>query len=143
MASKFIRLAIHMARTRTNIVAVRALCVLTTSILLASCAGGASHVPPPWQLPGAAAGTAIENGIYGRRRVKVKKYLRANWAEIQTDIRAGGGVHMSRAFDLAKVAPAKRLEVLKEIKARPDIYQAGSLEENIEVLTVTLMVHSN
>ena len=86
-------------------------------------------------------GSTIENGAYGRRRAKVKNHLRGNWVQSQADIRAGGGAIITKAFDLARVAPAKRNEVLKEIKARPDIYQAGSLEDNIEMLTVTLMVH--
>ena len=122
---------------------MRLLCLLTVSVALSACAGGASHVPPLWQLPGAAVGSTIDNEVYGRRRAKVKKYVAENWIQIQTDISLGGGVALNRAFDLAKIAYAKRVGVLKEIKARPDIYQAGSLVENIEMLTVTLMVHKN
>lgn len=109
--------------------------------LLTSCSNGPSHIPAPWQLPGAAAGTVIENATYGRRRSRVKNFVRENWAPLQMNIDRGGGVVMENAFDLARIETAKRIDILTEIKTHPEIYRVGSLEDKIEMLTVTLMVH--
>jgi hypothetical protein len=54
-------------------------------------------------LPGAAIGTAVENGVYNARRGRVKSCLAANHAAILADIRTGSGPALSAAMDLARV----------------------------------------
>ena len=112
--------------------------------VLGACASDdASHIPPVWQIPGAAAGAVIENGLYNQRRKRVKSYIAAHYAAFLSDIAAGGGAVSTQAFTRAHIDPAKQARVMGEIKTHPEIYQTGSLEEDIENITVLLMVSAN
>ena len=96
---------------------------------LAGCSGP-SHLPPPWELPGAALGSVIENAAYGARRERVAAYLTLN----QFD---------EGAMDIAGVPPDRRDEVVSEFTASPDIYldKANPNRIDVESVTVLLMVY--
>jgi len=102
-----------------------------------------NHIPPLWQLPGAAAGNILENSIYSGRRRKVERYTAAHYDMIITDINSGGGAALTKALDLARVRSERRGFVIEEINANPDVYFRGTRAENIEMLVVVFMVHSN
>ena len=112
-------------------------------LLLASCTQ-TSHVPAPWQLPGAAVGTAIDNAMYGSRRNKVKTFIQNNYASLKADVTADQGETLSELFKIANVK-SKQTELLKELQNPESAYvvNASLSEEGLEKLTVAVMVHSD
>lgn len=100
-----------------------------------------SHLPAPWQLPGAALGSVFENTVYGARRRKVQNFIAQNYELLTNDIQNQGGLFLKQAFDMAHVKPARRGELLRDIHTHPDIYFAGSKTQNIENLVVAFMVY--
>ncbi len=111
-------------------------------ITLSACqTDSAGHLPASWQLPGATLGSVFENTVYGVRRRKVENFIAQNYDPLTSDIQAQSGPFLDRAFDLARVAPARRGELLHNIHSRPDIYFAGPETQNIECLVVAFMVY--
>lgn len=111
-------------------------------LALSACTG-ASHIPPPWEIPGAVIGTTIGNARYEARRKKVKTYLTLHYALILDEISRGQGAHINEACRLGNVPPDQFNIVTTEIAAHPDIYLSGPPEQNIERMTVAIMVHGN
>ncbi len=109
---------------------------------LAGCSGEASHIPPLWQLPGAAISSAIGNAGYDAKRGRVKQMVTRNERAIAMEIDAGGGVRLTEAMRAARIDPAIYGTVLKELRDHPDIYRSGD-GLKIEPVTVALMVHGN
>ena len=105
------------------------------ALALAGCGGEASHLPPPWQWPGAAIGSAVENAAYEERRRRVKAHVAATLPALEAEIAAGSGPGLDRAMALATVPPARRDEALAALRTTP------RTEDRAEALTVTLMVH--
>jgi len=104
---------------------------------------GASHIPPPWEIPGAVIGTTIGNARYEAKRNKVKTALTENYGYILQELRMGQGPYFTHACSLARVASADCINVHQEIISNPDIYLSRSPDENIESMTVAIMVHGN
>ena len=113
------------------------------AVFVCAACSGASHIPPPWELPGAAAGSAIENARYNAKRKRVKSYLSDHYDELQTDLLIGHGPALSAALEEADVTGEKAAALVAEIRNNPDIYLKKSEAENIEALTVAFMVHSD
>ncbi len=111
---------------------------------LAGCqSGGANHIPPPWQYPGAAIGSAIENTAYKARRRKVERFTSDNYKEIVANIQNGGGAALTQALALARVPVSRHSEFRAAIMDDPNIYFSGPRTQNIERLVVAFMVHGN
>ena len=105
------------------------------AIALAGCGGEASHLPPLWQWPGAAVGSAVGNAAYEARRERVRIHVAASLPAFERDMAAGGGPSLERGFALASVPQARRGEALAARRATP----RG--DDAVEALTVPLMVH--
>ncbi len=116
--------------------------LLLIVILLAGCSGGPSHIPPLWQLPGAAVSSAYENAGYDAKRGRVKQIVSRHSAEIAAEIDAGGGIRLTEAMVAAGVPEATRPMLLTDFRSRPDIYRNWRGVQ-IEPVTVALMVHGN
>ncbi len=111
--------------------------ILLAAALGSGCAGqSASHLPHPLALPGAAIGTAIENGIYGARRRQVSDWVQTHHAKLIAQIRAGGGGHLQHAMDLARVPQQDRQALIHRLTSDLALYQSDP-----EALIVALMVH--
>ena len=105
-------------------------------LLLAACTREASHVPNPVLLPGHAVSSAVSNAAYGARRDRVKSHVETHHIPIIEEIKTGGGAHLSRAMDLARVPVARRRALILRLQADRALYQTDA-----EALTVALMVH--
>jgi len=112
------------------------------AILLAGCSGEPSHIPPLWQLPGAAVSSTFENARYDAKRGRVKQIVSRHATEIAAEIDAGGGIRLTEAMVAAGVPEATRPMLLTDLRSRPDIYRNGR-GVKIEPVTVALMVHGN
>ncbi len=114
--------------------------------MMAGCVGGeASHLPPLWQMPGAAAVAGFENVTYGARRNRVKSYIRDNENGVLDDIMRGGGVLLDEAINVARVGVDRRAALIAELRGNPGIYlhTLKSDRLNIEAVTVALMVYGD
>lgn len=116
------------------------------SILIATgfagCAGEASHIPPLWQLPGAAVSSAFENASYDAKRGRVEQIVSLHRDAIAAEIDAGGGPRLTEAMVAAGVPDAVRPVLLNDLRSNRDIYRDGRALK-IEPVTVALMVHGN
>ena len=111
---------------------------------LAGCqSGGASHIPAPWQYPGAAISNVIENTAYKARRRKVERFTSDNYKEIVANIQNSGGAALTHGLGLARVPVSRHSEFWAAIMDDPNIYFNGPRERNIERLVVAFMVHGN
>lgn len=110
---------------------------------MAGCSTGPSHVPPLWQLPGAAISSAVSNAAYDARRAGVKRLVARHERALVAEIEAGGGPASGAALDAARVPAAERGAVLAELRDRPDIYRRRDDRDRIDVeaVTVALMVY--
>ena len=115
------------------------ICVLT----LTACTHGASHLPLPHQLPGAAVGSAIDNASYKARRNKVKAAIQPHVDFIMADAARGGGPTFDMTCRVANVSPGKCAELLGQIAQDDHIYQVGTFSERLEKLTVAFMVYGD
>ena len=116
--------------------------VLFGTTALIGCSSDASHLPAPWEIPGAVVGNSIENAAYGARRKKLGAFIQKNYPALRNQLAIGGGPILSRAFDIAKIRPEHRQKVIDEINQHPEIYRTKDRAQNIEALVVTMMVHS-
>ncbi len=105
-------------------------------LALTGCTSAPSHIPNPLVLPAAGLSTAIENGVYGARRKKVKRFVAQNWTAIQTDITKQGGAALTEAMDIAGVLSDKRPALIREVSDN-SVHRTSA-----ETMTVALMVHS-
>lgn len=110
-------------------------------IALTACTG-ASHIPGPWEIPGSVIGTTIGNARYEAKRDKVKAYLTLYYDIILTELSGGRGEHIFALYEHADVPREKFSIITQEFVSNPNIYQNGSSGENIEKMTITIMVHS-
>lgn len=116
---------------------------LTMGLVLCGCSTGPSHLPAPWELPGAVVTTTVGNAVYGARRKKVASYLSENINAIASDVRAGYGPHLQTLYDVAKVR-SKQGELLSELKrGYGEYFPPQPIPESLERLTVAVMVHSD
>ena len=114
--------------------------ILISTLSLGGCASkDASHIGNPLTLPGRAIINGIQNASYDARRSKVKTYVSNNLPNIYRDIDAGGGPNLQDVMDIARVAPARRPELIAELYANPQIYR----QSDIEPLVVAIMVHAD
>ncbi len=114
------------------------------SLVLTAChTDSPSHIPPLWQLPGAAAGSVFDNALYTSRRRKVERFTTENFETIMADIQKGGGPVLTKVLGLARVPSEQRQFVIDDVRAHPEIYLKGPRSGDIETLVITLMVHSN
>jgi len=111
----------------------------------AGCSGEASHIPPLWQLPGAAVSSAIGNAAYDARRGEVKRLVTLHEQAMVAEIGAGGGPHLMAAMDTARVPGERRAALLSELWGNPQIYRHPDNRDrlDIEAVTVALMVYGN
>lgn len=108
------------------------------ALVVAGCSTNApSHVPNPVLLPAYAAGNALQNASYNARRSKVKAYVSRSIEDILHDIQAGGGPKLNEGYDLAGVAAGRRPALTAMLKREPN------LRQDVEALTVSLMVHGD
>ncbi len=114
-------------------------------LLFPACASAndGSHLPRPWEIPGAVIGGGIENSLYKARRGRVKAHVAANFDAIMAEMQAGYGPALERGFGLAKVKAEKRPQLIREVLSHPEIYLEGTRPEQIEKLTVAFMVHGD
>ncbi len=110
--------------------------MLAQLVLVAGCAGEASHVPPLWQLPGAAIGAAASNAAYAARRARVRAAVEASLPGLL----ARRPDATESVLSAARIAPDRRAEAIAALDAelmRPVADRAA----RIEGITVVLMVH--
>jgi len=110
--------------------------------LLSACSC-ASHIPPPWELPGAAIGSAIENAGYSAKRKRLKQFLADNFDELKSDIDLSGGAALTKAYALSNIPAETQSSLLSEFQTHPEIYFQKSAEENLEAVTVAFMVYGD
>jgi len=112
-------------------------------LLFAGCTQ-TSHIPAPWELPGAVIGTTFENAVYGSRRKKVKHFIQTNYSQLKSDVEAGKGDVLSELFVIAKLK-TKRQELLAELQNSESAYfvEENLAEEGLEKLVVAVMVYSD
>lgn len=118
---------------------------LVVLLIFPACASGndGSHLPRPWEVPGAVIGGGIENSLYKARRQRVKAHIAANFDAIMAEMPDGNGPALERAFELAKVRTDKRPQITSEVLTHSEIYLAGTRPEQIEKLTLAFMVHGD
>lgn len=100
------------------------------------CGTGPSHLPNPVLLPGQAVTTGFENAAYNARRNRVSTHVEAHHALIMSDVVAGTGPQLTKAMDLARVAPARRPALTQVMQEDMALYRRDP-----EALVVALMVH--
>lgn len=110
---------------------------------LSACQSGPSHLPPLYQIPGAAIGSAIENNRYASRRSKVKASIAPHLDFILADADKGGGTTFELSCKTARVSPPKCIELAKKISQDAHIYRVGTFDERIEKLTAAFMVYGD
>ena len=110
---------------------------------MAGCSTGPSHIPPLWQLPGAAVSSAVSNAAYDARRSDVKRLVTRDERAMIGEIERGGGPALDRAMDAARIPPENRPGVIAELGSAPDIYRRSDDRSrmDIEAVTVALMVY--
>ena len=110
---------------------------------MAGCSTGPSHVPPLWQLPGAAVSSVVSNAAYDARRSDVKRLVTRDERAMIAEIERGGGSALDRAMDAARIPPGKWEEVVAELGSAPDIYRRSDDRSrmDVEAVTVALMVY--
>lgn len=90
-----------------------------TLVLLTACSGDANHLGNPLMLPVSGVNTAIDNAAYSRRRGAVELIVKSERDAIVSDIRAGGGTTLERAFDTAMVPiedrPARVIQLQSDL----------------------------
>ncbi len=96
-----------------------------------------SHVPNPVLFPVYAAGNAIHNARYNKRRAVVKAHVKKTFDLLIAEIQAGGGPNLELGYDLAAVPVPKRPALTAMLSQDPN------LRRDIEAVTVSLMVHSD
>ncbi|MCF2903890.1 hypothetical protein L0666_02735 [Octadecabacter sp. CECT 8868] len=106
--------------------------------LLSACSTEANHIGNPLLLPIHAVGNAVSNATYGQRRGQVEVFVKTNHPALITDIRAGGGVTLTEAFDIANVPPAARAPHTLQMQSDLALYT-----NNLGALVVAIMVVSN
>ncbi|MBU2982407.1 hypothetical protein KO498_11365 [Lentibacter algarum] len=107
---------------------------VTALLMLASCDAG--HLGNPLLLPVSGLTTGIENASYNTRRKKVSDYVLMHHAALMQEALASGGPHLTEAYALARVAPARHAVLTKRIATDQALYR-----QDAEALTVALMVH--
>lgn len=120
----------------------RTLLSATLALTLIACTG-ASHIPPPWEIPGAVIGTTIGNARYEAKRKKVKTYLADHYDIILAQLNSGGGANVHEAYRLANVPAGELAKLTQELSTNPQIYLNGPPDQNIENMTVAIMVHGD
>jgi hypothetical protein len=115
------------------------------ALLLSACSNNASHLPSPFELPGALIGTVVENATYGARRQRVKQYVIANYPALRAEAAAGQGPYLDSVMNLAGISAAdKRAQVRREFQNDHAKYFPGetAATTDVEPIVVVLMVHS-
>ena len=123
---------------------VKTLLVLVPPLVVAAgCASGPSHIPPAWQLPGAAISTAMENATYAQRRSAVKAHVDHSLEDLKHEAATGkGGTSIAQGMRLAGVKGTKQGALIAVLK---DDYQSlfvdPARDDAVERVTVVFMVH--
>ena len=110
---------------------------------LTACQTGPSHIPPVYELPGAALGSAVEKSRYKTRRNKVKASIRPHLDFILAEADLGGGPTFSLSCKVARVSPSQCTALARQISTDAHIYKTGTPLEQIEKLTVAFMVYGD
>ena len=107
------------------------------------CSPEPSHLPPLWQLPGAAVSGVFENAAYDARRDRVKALVTLRERALIAEIDGGGGPALNDAMNAARVPAAKRPLLLSDLRNNPHIYRFVNNRDrlDIEAVTVALMVY--
>ena len=116
--------------------------LLLLALLLSACASGPSHLPGIADIPGVIGG-GISEAAYKKRRARVKAHINRNYHALYQEIQTGGGPVFEHGCDIAQIPYPKRAHLFAELTNRPDIYWGGSRPDNIEMITVAFMAHSN
>ena len=102
---------------------IKPILVLCACLAVTSCSNrNASHLPSIFQLPGAVIGSVFENTRYKAKRKKVRAFVKDNYEALRTDSESGGGEVLERAFYVAGIEGAKRIQATKamvENSAKP------------------------
>lgn len=122
---------------------VRYASLITAAFALMGCRTDTSHLPLPHQLPGAVIGSVVENTRYNSRRNKVKASIQPHVDFITKEAALGGGPTFNLTCKVANVSPLNCTKVAQDISQNGQIYSLGSLDEQIEKLTVVFMVHGD
>lgn len=121
-------------------------------ILMSGCTSKqASHVPPIWQWPVAAIGTAIDNSIYDRRRNQVKAHITQHYDALRDTILnhtmwAALSPEFMATCDMARVNTVNCSKLHHELRQDRHLYfpeqeSAITRTDTIENLTIAFMVH--
>ena len=94
--------------------------VLIFPILISGCSNDASHLPSPFELPGAILSSAIENATYNTKRKNVEAYVGKHYLAIRDDAYQGGGKTLEGAFDAAGLRGSNRAKARKDFINRTD-----------------------
>lgn len=93
-------------------------------LLLAACASGESNGLPVL-FPGFEIGRAATDPAYAQRRGAVELFVKTNHVALLTEIAAGGGPALARAFDLAGVPAADRPARIIQLEGDRGLYEAN------------------
>ena len=103
--------------------------------ILAACSSEANHLGNPLALPINGLSAAIGNAEYNRTRGQVEVFVKTHHPALISDLRAGGGVTLTQAFDIAKVPQAVRAPHTLQMQSDLQLY-----ESNLEALVIAIMV---
>ncbi|WP_296427829.1 hypothetical protein [Yoonia sp.] len=109
---------------------------LVLCVLLMGCATQPPQANSTVSTPGPGAATTRQTGIYDNRRGLVEIIVKANFAEISRDIRAGGGPVLTRAMVAAGIPPADRPTRLIQLQSNFGLYA-----QSPGALVTTLMLY--
>lgn len=118
---------------------IKFLPLLLSAVLLPACSTGPNHIGNPltWPVRGVIHG--VNEASYQARRARLSNYVNANITQIHADIIAMGGATLTEAMQIADISPEKQPHVTAELASDPALY----VQDDIEPIVVTLMVHSN
>ena len=91
-------------------------------LLLSACSNNASHLPSPFELPGAIIGSVFENTRHNARQRRVEAYVTQHYLDIRQDVKKGGGKALEGALNAAKIKAAKRDATKKDFITNQDVY---------------------
>ena len=95
---------------------------LIAVLLTAACAQEASHLGNPLMQPVSGASTLFGNAAYEKRRGQVELIVKANYDEIKSDIRAGGGPVLTKAMDAAGIPLRDRFARIIQLQSDMGLY---------------------
>ncbi|WP_342070970.1 hypothetical protein [Yoonia algicola] len=106
------------------------------TVLTSACTQDGAQLGTPFMSPASGAGTVFGSAASAQRRGAVEITVKANFADIIADIRAGGGPILSEAMDTAGIPPRDRPTRIIQLQSNMGLYQS-----NPGALVSTLMVY--